>query len=67
MVALPDLSSSTKALALKTDANGDGLYSPGDRVAYSISVINNGTADASSVTLTDATSGEVSVAKWAAR
>ncbi len=59
IVALPDLSSSTKAVRLKTDANGDGLYSPGDRVAYSITVLNNGTADASAVTLTDAIPAEL--------
>ncbi|MBS2026112.1 MAG: DUF11 domain-containing protein, partial [Deltaproteobacteria bacterium] len=53
IVSQPELGKSTKAVAIKTDANGDGLFSPGDRVAYTIVVQNTGNSAASDVILTD--------------
>ena len=54
VVSKPELVKSTKAVALLVDANGDGKFSPGDRVQYTITVVNSGTADASSVQVQDA-------------
>ena len=55
IVSKPELSKSTKAVALTGDKQvpPDGKFSPGDHVQYTFSVQNTGTATASNVVLTD--------------
>ena len=54
VVSKPELSKSIKSVKLKVDVNGDGLFSPGDRIEYAVTVSNSGTATASAVNLSDA-------------
>lgn len=53
VVSRPVLSASTKTATLLEDANGDGAFSPGDRIRYSIAAKNTGNETATGVVLTD--------------
>ncbi len=50
--ALPDISA-TKTDALAVDNNGNGVANPGDVLAYTVVLTNNGTVDAGNVVFND--------------
>ncbi len=52
VVSAPALDA-TKAAALAVDADGDGLPSPGDTLAYVITIVNSGNAAATGVSYSD--------------
>jgi uncharacterized repeat protein (TIGR01451 family) len=43
----PDFRNTTKTAELLNDANGDGVYSPGDTVRYTIRIVNDGNQETS--------------------
>ncbi len=53
VVLLAPQISATKTAALTGDADGDTLTDPGDALTYTVTITNNGGADATSVTFTD--------------
>ena len=59
VVSRPVLDTSTKTVSLVTDRNGDGTYSPGDRIGYVVTVKNTGTQTAPAVTVTDPVSARL--------